>query len=73
MGCCNLSFSMLIDCTIFFILCDDALGIYMDRFLGFCFCVGLLAHGKSVEDILYDICMVGVSLGFDGLGWMVFL
>ena len=59
-------------CAICFVLHDDALGFYMGRCLGFCFCVGLLAHVKFVKDILYDICMVGVSLGLDGLGWKRF-
>ena len=44
----------------------------MGRCWGFCVCVGLLAHGKCVADILYDISMVGVSLGFDGIGWTRF-
>ena len=55
-------------CAIFFVLRHDALGFYMGRFLGFCFYVGLLAHGKFIGHILYEISMVGVSLGFDGLG-----
>ena len=44
----------------------------MVHFLGFLFCVGLLAHGNFFEDILYDIFIVGVSLVFDSLGWASF-